>query len=1698
MKTTKKIFKTTVLFLIFLLGLNTTVYSQSQGPNAPEAASFEPVDATDMVNLSTGDFTYVLPLLNVPSPEGGYPLALAYHAGIAMDQEASWVGLGWNLNPGAINRYVNGYPDDYKFALINEYIYDEGREVSIYNFSLGYSNGTISVGLGLSWGSNRSLGGYVSVGYGFNIDKVGKLGVGVSVGTEGVGMGVSLTTVKGFSVGLGVNSEGDVTGSAGFMGSNGLGFDVSTNGNIGLKLASNTAGDKQTAIGLTFSSRGVSLSVDSYSKNTTSKNTGSKKTGIGLNLQFANTVKMNDYVVNRSGWQIPLTIPTPIGVFSLSFGKQKIRYYLGKNENDYVFGPLYFSEEIINNITYKIYCACQVGDDYPIFNILTADDYQKALSIKRSFESRGDCSCKINEIKSEDAFMDIYEVPIEGNQLSEITKVSLNNAVFPAYDNYNIQAQGLSGGMSPTLFDNGALFGLTGRENDKGFSLKYAIDGSTEEVPLHAKFNGKAHFYLNNEISRYYTEANVAEAVFRTTSSSSILAYFSKFADDKYGLAKERRKTASYVEYFSNEEIIDNPEVVKAKGYLKPYATGFNRKTKPLNGIGAFKITTVDGKTYHYSLPVYNHEVITRTFGLITSRPNESQSYFEKRQLEPYATHWLLTAVTGPDYYDTNKNGSADSGDYGYWVAFDYGKWSDAFIWKNPYGKSYLEDSEDPKIKTSIIGRKEVYYLDKVITRTHTALFYKSKREDGYSQPWNYKSVEHINDKNQNSSAFKTRFSVPIQNSLQLDYITLVKNADANVSKSAGGSSKGYVDIHYNNSKKPVERAYYQLEGNVLDSDDYREEAPSNTIKTITLFYYSYLNGLVKGSPNTASTNTGRLSLKRVAFSSEYGDVMPPYVFEYDNTANFDIDKKDFFGYVKNNNKAWSLNKIHTPTGGEISIKYSTHNFENPSMSKISAYSSYNLFYVYATEIIQLVKKSKNIKIEFNSENQNDNDRRGVYFSAKNESTKIWLKNMVRVGDKFDMELEINFSLNLTYKPSNPLPGKEWEYYYKGTATVNKINNGKYYLKMDGYPQVSSFYKGKAHDYTIMEHNININQKPYQGRRAFNLGGIRVSSITTSDGNSKYRNDYKYGKNDDGVGFISYLPFESELQNEMPYSAELPFPKVMYEYVSMERKGVDGKSEGKTTYKFKVFKKKDKDKIKFGDLYEIKVAKNNTHQNTSKDKEVNISSYIIKDNLASLGSLLEVANYNGSGQLLGKIKNEYYSPGESPDKLGMSQESYQSYKTVDYNNKTDKWLINSTTRIKYPALLKKSTEYKMGSYYTSEYSNFNSTSGLAKQSKFYSSEGLQLKSKTVYAHEKYEQMGSKAENVNNFNMLSQEAKSAMHLIDPVTDNEKVIGISISTWNNLWNYKTNSGATIYHQNQLEEEKVWRKHKNYVWTGELNKDGTYKDFVKEEDKFNWGVGAAQTNQKWQLVSEVSLYDRFSSVLEVKDLNDNYASKKMGDKHSKIIVNCNSKYDEMYYSGAEYKDGSYFDGGIKSFGHKTVSDAHTGSGVVEIGKGQNAFEVTVPARASRTGAKERFKLSVWLRKGQELYAKIRLNGVLVNFEDKEKIVAGNWVLLTGYINLSGSKASTVAVTSTQGTIQLDDFRLHPVASTMNSYVYNSQDELSFITEANGLSTQYIYDDAGKLIEIRSEVPDNSSVKGGFKKVNTNDHNYKKTTKL
>lgn len=87
---------------------NRTVMTASAGGGAV-------ADVADgMVDLYTGDFRYSVPLLSVPGPNGeNVSLSANYGGGIRMNQSASWIGLGWDLNPGEITRQVVGVPDDF-------------------------------------------------------------------------------------------------------------------------------------------------------------------------------------------------------------------------------------------------------------------------------------------------------------------------------------------------------------------------------------------------------------------------------------------------------------------------------------------------------------------------------------------------------------------------------------------------------------------------------------------------------------------------------------------------------------------------------------------------------------------------------------------------------------------------------------------------------------------------------------------------------------------------------------------------------------------------------------------------------------------------------------------------------------------------------------------------------------------------------------------------------------------------------------------------------------------------------------------------------------------------------------------------------------------------------------------------------------------------------------------------------------------------------------------------------------------------------------------------------------------------------------------------------------------------------------------------------------------------------------------------
>lgn len=206
MTRSKKTIQRISTLLLFTIGYEicfpAAAWALTSGPSQPEVQSFEPVGTTEMVDLSSGDFNYNIPLLDVE----GYPINIAYHAGVTMDQEASWVGLGWNINPGSINRNMRGLPDDFdgsaddpdkieKLVKMKEAISfgisaDAGFEILGKSLKNTGIEAEMSVSLGVNYNN------YKGVGY--------EIGAGPSVSIPGdgltFGLGLSANSQEGFGV----------------------------------------------------------------------------------------------------------------------------------------------------------------------------------------------------------------------------------------------------------------------------------------------------------------------------------------------------------------------------------------------------------------------------------------------------------------------------------------------------------------------------------------------------------------------------------------------------------------------------------------------------------------------------------------------------------------------------------------------------------------------------------------------------------------------------------------------------------------------------------------------------------------------------------------------------------------------------------------------------------------------------------------------------------------------------------------------------------------------------------------------------------------------------------------------------------------------------------------------------------------------------------------------------------------------------------------------------------------------------------------------------------------------------------------------------------------------------------------------------------------------------------------------------------
>ncbi len=183
-----------------------SLYAITGGPSQPEMAGFTPVDTDNLVDLFSGDFHYSIPIMTVPGPNGGFPITLNYTSGIGMEQEASWVGLGWNLNPGAINRQVRGIPDDFRGETIRK-IYKR-RDNNTFLFSPS--------GGGEVFGSDFGIGVSQSKSFIYNtyngITLSQRFGISASYVRDG-NVQSERTTIATANIGVDLNSDNGITTS---------------------------------------------------------------------------------------------------------------------------------------------------------------------------------------------------------------------------------------------------------------------------------------------------------------------------------------------------------------------------------------------------------------------------------------------------------------------------------------------------------------------------------------------------------------------------------------------------------------------------------------------------------------------------------------------------------------------------------------------------------------------------------------------------------------------------------------------------------------------------------------------------------------------------------------------------------------------------------------------------------------------------------------------------------------------------------------------------------------------------------------------------------------------------------------------------------------------------------------------------------------------------------------------------------------------------------------------------------------------------------------------------------------------------------------------------------------------------------------------------------------------------------------------
>ena len=889
-----------VLNLLIEIVSPTIALGLTSGPSQPEFSSFEPVATTDMVNDFTGDFTYNLPVLSVPGPDGGgYSMSLSYHSGVSSEEEASWVGFGWTLNPGAINRNKRGHADEF-----------DGIKIVNYNKVKPNWSQSAKFDLNIEINSSDKSPSESGKGMGQSAGKIaGKLS---SDKPEGGSGGEDDSDDPGISLNLSHTIR--YNNYTGFSIANGIGIGIKGMASVSMNRSGN-----QNTYGFSVNPRALLSSSSNSKKQKTQEDQQTTATSTEQSAKKEKSI-MNapdpSQIKSQAKGEIKGAIKS--NIYAILLGNAPA---LGYSVAKHGSGAWNFSGSFQLNPTPSGF-GFQVG-------IAGSMDVQVMEGAHETFAHGYLKSAGTNGNTAEDQVFD-YQIEKEStfDKHDKNLGIPFNNA-----DMFTATGNGVIGGFRaqfdrigsfhPNFSTNVSKIRQIGVEGGFGETFQAGLDfGIGKQTTIVTGNWPKMPSMTNKEFSTATPQMRF------TNDPGGELNYSDDYDKLKFATIKLSKELDLGSDFDLGLDAAKNSNSSDIECLFS--GTAPTPVLSPNNpSIKGIKITNKDGGKSNYEQPVYTKNETDLTVGLSNfddgkylvenplsyDNPLDNSTAVGQRITEPYASSYLLTSNTTYNYVDADGNGKPSDGDFGGWTKFAYKQaygndvpgtpapTNEWYRYRSPYsGLKYNKGRHlDPKDQTGSMssGDKQVFYLKCIETKSHIAFFVTN---------------------NTTANTFTANFPVA-------DYGFLYNgtNPISTVTLNTQGSAtprldgidaaaiSGGMDPAANNLSAVGSHTLEKLEKIVLF-------AKNDLSHPLTTTFFEYDNSLCQGIPNTTAGGSsplkdrGKLTLKKIWTESNgvNRSRIAPYQFDYEYFHNYPTEVINKYSWADLEfNQKWTSNDVN-------------------------------------------------------------------------------------------------------------------------------------------------------------------------------------------------------------------------------------------------------------------------------------------------------------------------------------------------------------------------------------------------------------------------------------------------------------------------------------------------------------------------------------------------------------------------------------------------------------------------------------------------------------------------------------------------------------------------------------------------------------------------------------------------------------------